>query len=203
MTEEIRIYVEGGGDSSHGKARLRQGFNAFFGAVIDAARNKQIRWAVIATGSRNSCFDAFCNACEDHPDAFNILLVDAESVVCTTPLEHLHNQDGWIIETLEETCHLMVQTMEAWLVADRDALGKYYDRGFLNSSIPDNTNVEEIDKARLESALDAATRHTQKGSYMKIKHGADLLALINPEVVRAKAQYCERLFQMLESLIED
>jgi len=201
LTEEIRIYVEGGGDSSHGKARLRQGFNAFFGAVIDAARNKRTRWAVIPAGSRNSCFDDFCNACKDHPDALNILLVDAESAVCKKPREHLCNQDGWGVEAPEEACHLMTQTMEAWLVADRDALSEYYGQGFLSSAIPNNTNVEDIDKAMLESALENATRGTQKGSYKKIRHGADLLSQIDPKIVRAKAQHCERLFQTLESLI--
>jgi hypothetical protein len=201
LTYEIRIYIEGGGDSSHGKARLRQGFSTFFGAVRDAARNKQVRWAVILAGSRKSCFDDFCNACKDHPDAFNILLVDAESEVCTKPREHLCNRDRWTIEAPDEACHLMVQTMEAWLVADRDTLGKYYGEGFLNSAIPNNTDVEKIDKAMLESALEAATRHTQKGSYREIEHGADLLALIDPKVVRARAQHCELLFRTLESLI--
>ena len=95
----------------------------------------------------------------------------------------------------------MAQTMEAWLVADRDALGEYYGGGFLDSAIPDNTNVEEIDKATLESALDAATRGTQKGKYRKIQHAADLLARMNPGVVRARAQHCDRLFRTLESLI--
>lgn len=201
MTYGIRIYIEGGGDSHHQKASLRQGFNAFFGAVRDAARNRCIHWDVILVGSRNSSFDAFCNACEQHRDAVNILLVDAECAVCKEPREHLRNVDGWTIEASKEACHLMVQTMEAWLVADRDALGRYYGAGFLSSSIPGNTNVEEIDKATLESALDAATRHTQKGSYTKIKHGAALLALIDPAVARAKAPYCERLFRTLEALI--
>jgi len=169
--------------------------------VIDAARNKHIRWAVIPAGSRGRCLDHFCNACEDHPGAFNILLVDAESAVCAKPREHLCNRDGWIIEAPEDACHLMVQTMEAWLVADRAALAQYYGGGFLNSAIPDNPNVEEIDKATLESALDAATRGTQKGKYREIQHGADLLARIDPEVVRARAQHCDRLFRTLESLI--
>ena len=84
MIGEIRIYVEGGGDSSHNKARLRQGFNAFLCSLREKARAKRVRWAIVATGSRNSCFDAYCSALRTHPDAFNVLLVDAESAVYTS-----------------------------------------------------------------------------------------------------------------------
>lgn len=203
MTHGIRIYIEGGGDSRDQKASLRQGFSAFFATVKDKARGNCMHWDIVVAGSRRRCFDAFRKALEDHPDAFNILLVDAECPVSREPQEHLRNRDGWTIEAQEGAWHLMVQMMEAWFVADPDALAGYYGQAFLDSAIPRSTNVEQIDKAPLESALDAATRHTQKGSYKKIKHGADLLALINPAVVRRKAPHCERLFRRLESVIED
>ena len=95
----------------------------------------------------------------------------------------------------------MAQTMEAWLIADLAALKKYYGREFLESAIPRNQDVENIDKRTLESALDTATRRTQKGSYHKIRHGAELLRLINQDVVCGKAMHCKRLLQMLESLM--
>lgn len=201
MTQAIRIYVEGGGDSRDQKADLRQGFNAFFATVKAAATDKRIRWDTIVAGSRGRCFDAYCRALEEHPNAFNVLLVDSESPVCGEPLEHLHSRDGWEVTIRQGACHLMAQMMEAWLVADRDALARYYGQGFLDSSIPRNDNVEDIDKADLESALDAATRKTQKGSYKKIRHGAALLARIDPAVVRKKAPHCDSLFQTLESLV--
>lgn len=157
---------------------------------------------MVASGSRNSCFDDFRTALDSHPEAFNILLVDAEDAVSTTPRQHLQDRDGWDIHTSEENCQLMVQTMEAWLVADLEAFRSYYGQRFLTSAIPRSQNVEEIDKTALKSALDNATRNTQKGEYHKIRHGADLLTRIDPTVVRGKAQHCDRLFLTLAHLMQ-
>ena len=85
MTNAIRIYIEGGGDSAQQKASLRQGFDVFLAAVKYAATDKGIRWDTIVAGSRNRCFAAYCRALEDHPDALNLLLVDSESPVCGKP----------------------------------------------------------------------------------------------------------------------
>ena len=202
MTEEIRIYVEGGGDCTAGRSSIRQGFGAFLGSLRNQARSKGIRWNVIASGTRNSCYDDFCTALRTHPDAFNVLLVDSEGPVLDQgPLHYLSQHDGWSVPALDEHCHLMAQMMEAWLIADRDTLKNYYGQGFLNSAIPKNADVEQIDKATLESALDNATRNTQKGKYHRIRHGADLLQRVDPDVVRRKARHCERLFRALGGLM--
>jgi len=86
MVDEIRIYVEGGGDGAYGKAQIRGGFGQFLRDPAAQARNKHIRWSVIACGSRNATFDYFKNALREHPDAFNVLLVDSEAPVSTQSL---------------------------------------------------------------------------------------------------------------------
>jgi len=91
----------------------------------------------------------------------------------------------------------MVQTMEAWLIADREALARFYGQGFGVSAIPMHSNVEQIDKSTLESALKAATRHTSKGEYHKIHHGCKLLTQLDSARVRYAALHCERLFTTL------
>ena len=201
MTGEIRIYVEGGGDGSQTKAQLRQGFSALFRSLVDAARSQRIRWALVVSGSRNNCFDDFCRALESHPNAFNVLLVDSESMVTKALDQHLLERDQWAMPVSIDHCHLMVQTMEAWLVADRVALARYYGEGFLDSAIPCNLDVEQIAKDTLESALGRATRNTQRGRYRKIQHGAALLGLIEPRTVRNKARHCDRFFRTLENLM--
>ncbi|MBI2919311.1 MAG: DUF4276 family protein [Chloroflexi bacterium] len=201
MTREIRIYVEGGGDSAHGKGRLRQGFNSFFRSFHDDARSQKIRLDVVAMGPRNKCFDAFCTALRSHPGAFNILLVDSEGPVSSTVRQHLRERDAWDVNAPEHNCHLMVQTMEAWLVADIEALKQYYGQGFAERAIPARPNVEQIEKADLEAALIKATQHTQKGGYKKLQHGAELLEQLDTIVVRRKAQHCDRLFHTLHSVI--
>jgi hypothetical protein len=198
---EIRIYVEGGGDSKDTKAFLREGFSTFFKELVSLARSKRIRWHLVTCGSRNAAFDAFSTSVRQNPQAFNVLLVDSEAPVTTTPWAHLHDRDQWNSGDLtDEHCHLMVQAMEAWFISDIEALERFYGEEFHRNSIPSTANVEQVSKANLESCLKVASRNTQtKGEYRKIQHGSKLLALIDPATVRAASVHCERLFAILGS----
>ena len=201
MVSGIRIYVEGGGDGSDTKALVREGFGEFLGQLRDAARERRTRWAIVACGSRNSAFDDFETACRTHRESFNDLLVDSEGPVSGVPREHLQRHDGWTTPMPDDHFHLMVQTMEAWLIADISALERFYSDGFLSNSLPRNPDVEQIDKSQLESALKHATSNTQKGRYHKIRHGARLLGLTDPSTVRQRAAHCEKLFATVETMI--
>ena len=68
--------------------------------------------------------------------------------------------------------------------------------------MPDNPNVEQIDKQSLERSLAMATRQTKKGAYHKTRHAPDILERIRPEVVKSKATYCKRLFDTLAAEID-
>lgn len=93
----------------------------------------------------------------------------------------------------------MVQMMEAWFLADPEALAVYYGQRFGAQALPGRGNVEQIAKADVERSLKEATRKTQKGEYHKIRHGAELLARIDPAKVRKRAPHCERLLATLAS----
>jgi hypothetical protein len=95
----------------------------------------------------------------------------------------------------------MVQTVEAWLIADADALAGFYGQGFQRSALPRRQNVEAIPKDDLASSLERATEHTQKGCYHKIRHCSDLLGRLNRELVRSRAHHCDLLFNTLEARI--
>jgi len=97
----------------------------------------------------------------------------------------------------------MVQTVEAWLIADPDALASYYGQGFQRSALSKRQNVEAIPKTELVPSLDRATQRTQKGQYHKIRHCSDLLSRLNPEKVRSRARHCELLFTTLEARIRE
>jgi uncharacterized protein DUF4276 len=202
MVNEIRIYVEGGGDQSDSKAAIREGFNNFLRPLRDLARAYRTRWSLTACGGRTAAFEAFRRAVEDYPDSFLVLLVDSETPVVAGPWSHLRERDGWGSKDFaEENCHLMVQTVEAWLVADPDALARFYGQGFQRGSLPKRQNVEEIAKGDLNRALDRATSRTQKGRYHKISHCADLLGLLDQNRVRSRARHCDLLFTALEARI--
>lgn len=93
----------------------------------------------------------------------------------------------------------MVQAMEAWFVADPDALAKYYGKGFRQ---PKDGNVEAMTKDQLFRSLNLATRDTKKRKYAK-RHCADLLSLLDPARVRQRAHHCDLLFRTLESRIRE
>lgn len=198
MVGEIRIYVEGGGDQRSGKASVQEGFSKFLSSLKEMARERRIRWYVVACGSRQSAFHDFEIAIRHHPDAFNVLLVDAEGPVTRSPWEHLRNRDNWSIHGIHnDHCHLMVQIMEAWIVADKETLKRFYGQGFNVNPIPRQEDIESIAKADIERALIQATRNTQKGEYHKIRHGPKILALVDVNKIRTRAQHCERMFTTL------
>lgn len=198
----LRIYVEGGGDSRRQKATLRTGFQEFLKPLRDAARARRVRWHVILCGSRQAAYDDYRTALRVHPDSINLLLVDAEGPVVHVPWRHLEERDGWENPDVgDDRCHLMVQVVEAWLVADPEALEEYYGQGFQAGALPGRSDVEAISKADLGAALERASRGTQKGRYRKIAHCADLLARISTRKVRDRARHCERLFATVEQLV--
>ncbi len=92
----------------------------------------------------------------------------------------------------------MVHMMEAWFFADVETLKNFFGQGFNPNCLPGNQHVEQIAKADLESALKAATKHTAKGEYHKIKHGPKLLKTLSALKVRRAAPHCNRIFTTLE-----
>ena len=195
---EITIYMEGGGDSKEGRAALRIGMDGFLAELKQAARNRRWGWKLVCAGSRNDAFRAFRRATERGNAGAVILLVDAEETVGQSPRAHLRDRDGWEMGFAEEnSVHLMVQTMEAWLVADRDALAAYYGQGFRESALPRTSDLESVPKREIERALEAATRATTKGRYHKIRHASQLLEMIRPARVRERCAACGRLLDFL------
>ncbi len=205
MVKGIRIYVEGGGEVHRSKSELRRGFNGFLRELQENARVKRVHWNIVACGSRSETFRDFQNALVSHPEAFNVLLVDSEEplYLANGPREHLRQRDSWSPPQIsDDNYHLMVRMMEAWLVADVEALAHYYGNGFNLNAIPKTPNVEQIDKATLEMALKHATNKTQKGEYHKVNDGFELLTRVDAAKVRKVASHCERLFQTLHDKLK-
>lgn len=198
MVSEIRIYIEGGGDSRSARDELRRGFGTFFRSLRDLARSRRIGWRIALCGSRESAYGDFVTALQTHPNSFNVLLVDAEAPVTVPPWKHLCRNDGWSGSgTGDDHCHLMVQLSETWFIADIGTLSSFYGAQFNPNPIPGNARVETVPKDAVLEALKKATRSTQKGEYHKIRHAALLLEKIDVAVVRRKAPHCDRLFNIL------
>ena len=188
------ICVEGGGQGKGASIAHRNGFISFIQRAGLQGKMPKIRLC----GSRYRAYSKFKKMSEYRQDV--ILLVDAETTVTTNqPWEHLKKEDGWERPdgTTDEQCHLMVQIMESWFLADKQALTKYYGRQFNTSALPKNQNIEEISKVDVEGGLKKATKKTQKGEYSKGSHSFKILALLDPEKVRKASPYADRFIKTL------
>ena len=119
----MTIYMEGGGNKGDSRAALRRGMDVLLGDLKQAARNKAMRWKLVCCGPRDEAFAGFRRAVDAGDDTAVVLLVDAEGPVDTEPWAHLNSRDRWNLSGVDgRSVHLMVQTMEAWIVADPSAL---------------------------------------------------------------------------------
>lgn len=202
----VTIYMEGGGNTKLGKVPLRQGMNEFLGDLRRKVRAGRRRWRVVLCGDRARTYELFMNArARPRSGELVVLLVDAEApVTAPTPVEHLRTRrgDGWDMAGVPaDRVHLMVQTMETWIVADPEALADYYGQNFAAGALPRADNLEAVSKREVARALKNATEGTSKGAYHKTRHAGDLLALIDPAKARRRCPRCDRLFRTLDHAI--
>ena len=199
----VAIYMEGGGNSKDTKAALRVGMDGLLGTLKHSARDRRLRWKLVCCGPRDMAFRGFRDALQNGDDSVIVLLVDAEGPVGTTAREHLRTREGWdFTDVDDDAVHLMVQTMETWIVADPEALRRYYGQGFNAGALPTRPNLEEEPKASVENSLAGATARTQKGRYHKIRHASALLGSMDAERVKASCRHCGRLFDELGRMID-
>jgi hypothetical protein len=196
----ITVYVEGGGDNQDTIRRCRQGFAEYCKKVASDSHLK-----VVACGGRDQAFKHFKIAAgRANTNDSCALLVDSEGPVKTsaTPATHLHGRDRWDFSQLpSKQVFLMVQAMEAWFLADRDALATYYGHGFRRNALPgDDRHIEAIPKDDLVPSLENASKDTKtKGQYHKTRHGFALLARIAPDRVEAGSPHAASFHAFLRS----
>lgn len=140
------VYVEGGGDAKSTRLRCQEGFRGLIDKLLPGGRRPRI----VACGTRRAAFDRFVDGLRQHGDDACLLLVDSEGPLPDglSPWERLARSDAWQRPTSvgDEHVHLMVQCMEAWLIADDAALARFYGQGFKIDSLPRRTNVEHVRK---------------------------------------------------------
>ena len=198
MVSEIRIYYEG-------DKRLRPGLLSFLKSEIGTARQRNIRFQLITGGSTDITIERFIQGVEANPDAFNILLVDSDSPDNGNLIACIKTRSCWDREigrdVTDDQIHFMVQVMESWFLADKDALERYYGSGFRSNRLRQGSNVEQVPKDDVIRGLENATRNTSKKKYHKTKHAPDLLSAIDASRVRSVAPNCDKLFTSLHRII--
>jgi hypothetical protein len=207
----VKLYVEGGGDTAALKAACREGFTTF----ISQAGIKN-RPRVVACGTRRNAYESFCTAIANGEEAF--LLVDSEDAVNARyrqgqpdtwqPWAHIKGRtgDGWDkpAGATDRQCHLMVQIMESWFLADRNAIKEFFGQDFRESALPAVDRViEDIAKQQIYDALAQATSHCKnKAAYSKGEHSFKLLTKITPATVTQASPWAKRFVDELRKKMD-
>ena len=196
---KIQIYAEGGGNNPGNRA-----FREALGKFVENAGLQNKKRTITACGSRDQAYKRFKN--HNARSTLPVLLVDSEGPVTAPaseakPWDHLKDRpyDKWERPSgaSDDQCHLMVEAMESWFLADRDALKSFYGQGFQESALPDNPSIEEIHKQDIFSKLNQASRNTHKGKYNKGKHSFAILKKIDPAKVIQASPYAKRFVETL------
>lgn len=205
MVKEVILYIEGD-TKQKGKGNaitLRQGFREFFQPLAEEIK---VPIDLKLLGSREIAIKIFLSELEYNPESFSAILVDAEGEFDEkeTPKSFLQKISTKFdfSKVDEKQCHLMVQFMESWFLADKEKLAEFYGKGFTVNSLPKHTNVEKIPKTDVESSLKNAVRKTSKKEYKKGEHAGEILRIIDSQKVCKAAPHCERLFVTIREVIE-
>ncbi|HEY3295456.1 MAG TPA: DUF4276 family protein [bacterium] len=196
--KQIWINIEGGGQNRSQQIEFREGLEVFFREF-----KEKVSFRIIPGGSKDNTVSDFKATLASSETAFVVLVVDSDQDV---PAKVNYRQflqtsnPSWNLPELpDEHYHMMVQVMEAWFLADREALRTHYGQRFRENALPSHSKVEQVPKNDIYHGMEAATRETTKGVYQKRKHSAGILKLLDRNRVCAAAPHCKRLFDVLEA----
>lgn len=199
---KVRIYVEGGPKGTHadGLRRFKNSFKQHLARLHPLLNTLDVS----PCGSTEETIRDYARAArENKPDCIVALLVDADAPVSAnnSPAMHLQAKLDFqgIPQNARANIFLMVQCMEAWLVTDAAALEECFGRKVRASELPQNPNVEAVPKKDVLAALDSAIRQTPAGRYHKVRHGAEILGVLNPERVGQRSRHARDLHAFLRN----
>jgi len=194
MVKEIRFHIEG-------HSRLHSGFQNFLAEIRETARRRGVGWTL--TMAQGQAVRDFMKGLRTHPNAFHVLLIDSDGPPDGQLRENLHRRSDWSplrgSTVSEEQEQWMVQVMESWFLADRDALRAYYRAQLRESALPQNPRIEQIPKQDVLEGLKRATG----GDYHKGADAPRILQLLRPDLVRERAPHCRTLFESLLVVLAD
>lgn len=198
---KIKLYIEGGGDSPLQDTRFREGWQTFFKKAGLAGRMPR----TFRGGGREATFDAYQTAVRlKKPDELPLLLVDSEELVTAgnTEWEHLKECDGWVKPSAANAndVFLMVCCMEAWFLADRERLKRFFHECWRDNPVPQWPNIEAVPKEDIYRALELATAGCGKKAYSKGRNSFEILKEIDPTSVEKRCPGAKRLLDRLRSL---
>lgn len=191
MVSRVVIHFEGNG-------KLKEGFRKLF------ERRVKVKFILIAGGSNAETVKDFLRSCRQNPSDLNVLLIDSEGPAqsVSEAMRALRSRRYWNANAApeDERINFMVQAMEAWFIADRNALKRHFGKGFGVGSLPNPQNAESVSPKDLTDSINQALRAIggrRRRKYDKVRDGARLLALIDESTVRRNCPSFGRLMDFL------
>ena len=194
----VRIFIEGGGIASD--EVFTEGWRKFFVAAGLLGRMPR----VVRGEGREQTFDKFKTALQRRrPNELPILLVDSEGPVVPgrSVWEHLHNQDNWNQPpgAADVSAYLMVQVMETWFLADREALRRFFGPSLNENHFSQWPDLQAVPKDTVLNVMEMSTANCQR-PYSKGKVSFELLGQIDPDIVATACPHAGQLLDYLRSL---
>ena len=158
MVKNARLFIEGTRDTSNGD--LREGFRKLLEKKVWGAMPR------ISMGDgKKQTIDKFLHS--DHAK----MLCDLDN-----PPEHVEAdlREHGLLDCRDKVFY-MIQEMEAWILSQPDVLDKFYCEE-VSSRIPKKHSMLT---AESDKELQNITRNSRKGKYHKVRHGAQLLQMLD------------------------
>jgi len=193
---QIRIYFEG-------NPGLKRPLQVFLEKADPRLKNR-IK-PIPGRGRDDAIYDFLLSVHRD-PSLRHVLLIDSEGPDDGHLFDKLTREGSWrprkVVPT-ERQVGWLVQIMEAWFLADQEALHAYYGSDLQANALPRNPRVEAIPKADVLSGLKAASLRSTKGGYHKGAHAARILENLDPGRVRRVADHFDQLLVVLIHITEE
>ena len=198
------LYIEGAAQNNDlGRTRCRQAFHIFF-KTAEVTKSPRI----IACGGRQRAYEMFTDAVNSaKPNDLALLLVDAEDALAANASnwQHLKDHDCWDrpMGADDNQVFLMVQVMEAWFLADAEALHRFFGSNFSHRPLKTWPALEAIPKHTIYQALEKATvrcKHPYKKETGSGEVSFKILCSLDPGKVEAACPHAKSLLDRLRSL---
>ena len=206
----IRIYVEGGGDSKELRARCREGFRK----LCEKAGFTGHMPAFVAAGPRGQAYDSFKTAIAQADENHHpLLLVDSEEPVAGEDASpdspaawaHVQGRDGWdrLAGTANDQAQLMVTCIETWMMADRATLRAFFGAPLGEHVLLPRDSFESRTRHEVQQALELATRECgPRRMYRKGRRSFQLLTQLNPAVLDSQLPHFRRFVDTLHRYLD-
>ena len=197
----VKLIIEGGSPNL-----AIDGRRAFNKLLCNAGFEGKMPQIIIA-GGRGKAYDCYKNQLKNNVKA--VLLVDSELPIDSKfkdkPWDFLKKNENWDwLEKLDnKTCHLMVQCMETWFLADKENLQKYFGNGF-SIKFFQKKSIEKINKRELLIQLNAATNKCKtKKNYDKGRDSFKILMCTSPQKISHASYWAKRFFTDLGQIMNN